>query len=269
MADSTQPHTPRRDFGAAAQLATIVATDLRRHVLSRKTIALAIVQLIPVLIALIYVFFEDVDGLAMFSETVEGVIFPLLLPLAALFYGGPALVDEVEGRTLTYLTLRPIARPALFVGKWLAGAILATGVVLIPILLLLAISVAAAGEFEANPGTIVQILAAAAAGCAAFTAIFAALGAAFARSLMGSIVYFVVVEVMVSKVPTLELLSLRFQMNAAAGLAQVERGDLLASIGVADPIALSWWQGLSLIIFYLALGLICGALVFTRKQYHV
>ena len=57
------------------------------------------------------------DGLMLFKDIVSIVSLPFLVPLAALFHGGPAIVDEMEGRTLTYLTLRPIPRPAIFLGK--------------------------------------------------------------------------------------------------------------------------------------------------------
>ena len=43
-----------------------------------------------------------------------------MLPLAALFYATALVADEVEGRTLTYLTTRPVSRAAIFAGKFAA-----------------------------------------------------------------------------------------------------------------------------------------------------
>ncbi|MGM0559067.1 MAG: ABC transporter permease [Myxococcota bacterium] len=269
MAETTSQAGPSRDFGAVSQISTIVATDFRQQLTSRKTIALFLVQLIPVVVATVYVFFENVDGLAMFSETVESVTFPFLMPLAALFYGGPALVDEMEGRTLTYLTLRPVAKPALFIGKWLSGSAIASGLVLIPVVLLLIISAISAGDINTSAATIGKILVTTIAGTAAYTAIFAALGAAFARSLIASIVYFVVVEIIFSMIPTLELLSLRFHMNAAAEFGQNYRPEVLGNFGISGPIEYQWWIGLAIIFGYVGAAVLAGSAVFSNKQYHV
>lgn len=268
MAQSTTKASPPRDFGALNQISTIVATDFRTQLRSRKTIALFAVQLLPVLVGIIQVFFQDTDALAMFSETVSGVTFPFLMPLAAIFYGGPALVDEMEGRTLTYLTLRPVAKPALFIGKWLSGSIIASGLVLIPVVLLFVISVISAGSMDMTAATSAKILIATVAGTTAYTAVFAALGALFARSLIGSIIYFVVFEVIFSFIPTLELLSLRFHLNEAAEFPQNYRVDMLSEY-IEAPISYEWWIGVLIVVGFCGAAVVAGAAIFSNKQYHV
>lgn len=268
MAQSTSQAAPAREFGAINQISTIFATDFRMQLRSRKTLALFAVQLLPVIVGAIQVFFGSTDALAMFSETVAEVTFPFLMPLAAIFYGGPALVDEMEGRTLTYLTLRPVAKPALFVGKWLSGSVIASGLVLIPVLLLLVISIISAGSMDMAAATVGKILIATVAGTAAYTAIFAALGALFARSLIGSVIYFVVFELIFSLVPTLELVSLRFHINEAAEFAQGYRPDFLPDF-IGAPISYDWWIGVGIILVYLGAAVVAGSAIFSNKQYHV
>jgi ABC-type transport system involved in multi-copper enzyme maturation permease subunit len=252
------------------QIATIYTTDLRRLIFARKTLVLLCVQLLPVIAALIYVFFKDIDGLSMFSQTIEGVMFPFLIPLAAVFYGGPTLVDEMEGKTLTYLTLRPVPKPALFLGKWLAGATVAVGLVLVPVLSLLAIvAIAGGGDVGTSFLTIAQILLATAMGTACLTAIFAALGALVAKSLFAGILYFVVVELLFSVLPVLELLSVRFHMRSAAGFSTDSGLGLLDRFIFDEPLMFDWWIGVLLLGVMCGVAAAIGAGIFSNKQYHM
>ena len=101
-----------RQLSAGALTQTRYLAQLRQLITARKTIALLVIQLLPVVAAILYVLVNDVDGLTMFRQIIERVTFPFLIPLTALFYGAPGIVDEMEGRTLTYLTLRPLPRAA-------------------------------------------------------------------------------------------------------------------------------------------------------------
>ncbi|MFW5968090.1 MAG: ABC transporter permease [Persicimonas sp.] len=264
------PQAEKRDLSPTNQIATIFTTEIGSLLKARKTAILLGVQFLPVVIAVIYVFFSDVEGLSMFTETVEGVVFRFLAPLAALFYGGPALVDEMEGRTLTYLTLRPVPKPALFIGKWLAGATMAIALVVIPILALLIVAAIAAGGAPGTSATTVfQILGATIVGTATYTAIFAALGALFARSLLGGIVYFVVFEMVFAVLPVFELLSMRFHMRTAADFTAGDRLGALDQFILDEPLQLDWWMGLGLLGVVCAGAVLLGAYAFTNKQYHV
>ncbi|MFP4599566.1 MAG: ABC transporter permease [Persicimonas sp.] len=259
-----------RHLSPASQIATIYATELKRLIKARKTLVLLGVQLLPVLFAVIYIFFENIDGLSMFSENVEGVVFRFLIPLAAIFYGGPALVDEMEGRTLTYLTLRPVPKPALFIGKWLAGTTVAVGLVLLPVLLLLAvIAIAAGGAPGTSVTNVLQILAAAVLGTAAYTAIFAALGAMVAKSLFAGVLYFVIVELVFGTLPVLEVLAVRFHMRTAAGFGASDRLGVLERLILDEPLVFDWWIGLGVLGVIAGIAVAAGAFVFSNKQYHV
>lgn len=259
-----------RTLSPGSQIATIYQTDLRRLALAKKTLVLLCVQLLPVVFALVYVFFENIDGLSMFSDTVESVMFPFLIPLAAVFYGGPALVDEMEGKTLTYLTLRPVPKPALFIGKWLAGTTVAVGLVLVPVVSLLVITlIASGGDVGTSAGTIAQILGATVLGTACYTAIFAALGAMSAKSLFSGIMYFVVVELLFTLFPILELLSVRYHMRNAAGFSAAKRLGILDRLVFDKPLLIDWWIGFVVLGVICALAVGIGAAIFSTKQYQI
>jgi ABC-2 type transport system permease protein len=200
-----------RKLGTMSLLSTLISVQLRQLLLQRKTKALAVVQLMPLIGAAVYVIFENIDGLTMFSGVAESLLLPFLVPLAAIFYGGPAVVDEMEGRTLTYLTLRPISKATLFVGKVIAGTIMALAIVLIPMLLLFGLCMFQSMDFAESLPVLGRVLASASCGIIAYSAIFAALGALFASSLLASILYFVAFEMVMATLPVLELLSIGFR----------------------------------------------------------
>lgn len=264
-----QSNPQTRTVAPGSQIATIYATDLKRLIRAKKTLVLLAVQLLPVAFALLYVFFQDIDGLSLFTETVEGVMFPFLIPLAAVFYGGPALVDEMEGRTLTYLTLRPVPKPALFAGKWLAGTTVAAGLVLLPMLALLIIAAASGGDLASSVDTLTKILLASTLGTAAYTAIFAALGALVARSLFAGILYFVIFEMVFAALPILELLSVRYHMRTAAGFSASDRLGLLDKMFLDQPLVFDWWIGAIVLAAATGIAVGVGAWIFQTKQYHI
>lgn len=267
MAETTK-HPPR-NLGAGSQLGTLVATQVRLLVTARKTIALFIVQMIPVLAALVYVLFESVDGLTMFSNVVESVTIPFLMPLAAIFFGGPAIVEEMEGRTLTYLTLRPIGKGTLFFGKALAGILVAVPIVLVPLLALFGICLSQSEEWGMAAETLGPILGSVALGTTAYTAVFAALGAAFASGLLASIIYFVVFEMVLGALPVLELASVRYHVRTAAGLEATDRLGVLEQLVLDQPIVLEWWVGVTILGLLVVGGLGIGAWIFRERQYYV
>jgi hypothetical protein len=93
------------------------------RVLLTKRIALVFLGcLVPPTIAWAALTFPDRPG-----APIEAFLFPswflvmqLMVPLAAVIAGSPVISEEVEDRTITYLLTRPIARPAVLIGRWLA-----------------------------------------------------------------------------------------------------------------------------------------------------
>lgn len=270
MAEATKKAAlPPRNLGPTSQLATLFGTQLKLLFFARKTKALLAIQLVPVLAAFVYVIFESVDGLTMFTGVTETVTIPFLVPLAAIFYGGPAIVDEMEGRTLTYLTLRPVGKGTLFVGKALAGIAMALPIVIVPVLFLFGICLWQSSDWNMAMESLGPMLGAIALGTTAYTALFAALGAAFASGLLASIIYFVVFEMVFGVLPILELLSVRYHIRTTAGMNATDRLGILDQLVMDEPLILDWYWGMAVLIVLTGGGLAIGAWIFRERQYHV
>ena len=99
---------------------------LEGMVWSRRSLLMAILLGLPVLLAVLYRVALAAKTAARFSAfDAYGTLVALyyvrnVLPLAALFYATALVADEVEGKTITYLLTRPIRRPAILVGKFAA-----------------------------------------------------------------------------------------------------------------------------------------------------
>jgi ABC-2 type transport system permease protein len=108
-------------------LGALLVLTVRQHLHGRRLLVLSLLFAMPGVLA-------AVVGLAS-SQTppAESLQFALVLnliphalaPLAALVYAAGVIQDEVEEQTLTYLLLRPLPRPALYLVK-LAGVLVVT-----------------------------------------------------------------------------------------------------------------------------------------------
>lgn len=266
---ASDANMPARNISTGAIFTSLLGVQLKQLLRSRKTIALLVVQLLPVIAALVYVIFKDVDGLTMFRNIVEDVTFPFLIPLAALFYGGPTLVDEIEGRTLTYLTLRPVAKPVLYAGKLVAGWIVGGLVVIVPMFVLFLVSLATSNDLAATIGSMGQLSLAAGLGVITYCSIFALLGALFATSLISGIIYFVMFEMVFAALPVLELLSVRYHLRTVAGFNTGDRLGFLDKLILDQPLIIPLWAGLLILIAAVIGAVSAGALTFKNKEYRV
>lgn len=277
MSDTTPSaiERPQRNLSAPALGFHLFGLDLTRQIRSRKTVLLFLVQLLPALIAFVTLLTGDRDGLSVFEATFEAVYLPLLLPLAALFFGGPTVVDEVEGRTITYLTLRPLSRSTLFLGKLATSITLAIAVTVIPVVLFFLICVLGSpASFGDGLSLLGSAVATTIAGAIAYTAVFAFLGVIFASTLLPGIVYFVVVELILAAIPIIEVISVKFHLFTLGGFQQSAEGeqsirDQMAEFLLNQPLEFDWWVGLLYLGTVTAGAVILSALVFRNRQFHV
>lgn len=267
MANSTTT-TAGRNFGAGAQFGRLLALQLRRLSWTRKTKAMLAIQLIPVIASFVAVIIYDVDGLTMFGGLTEFVTLPFLVPMTAIFYGGPTIVDEMEGRTLTYLTLRPIPRSLLYLGKLVAGTIVALGLTLLPILIIFAICLSGSSDYGASLEQLGFVLLGAGTGTIVYCTIFGMLGALLATSLLASIVYYGVIEFFFGFFPIIEMVTMRYHIKGVAGFNSSDRGPL-DSLFVDEAIVLDWWMSLIVLGVVVGATLAIGAWVFKDRKYVV
>jgi len=75
------------------------------------------------------------SGQVIFQNFLMVFFLQFLIVLLALFYGTSTVVEELENRTLPYLTARPVARAAIIIGKFLGYLTLTTILLFFSILL--------------------------------------------------------------------------------------------------------------------------------------
>ena len=125
------PARPPGRFPFSAWLALFLVS-VWQFVRGRRLLALAGLFLLPTALALLARHYnpryaEEVP------EAEELLVFYMipqaLLPLSALILASGMIRDEVEGQTLTYLLIRPLPRPSIYLAKllaaWLVSAALA------------------------------------------------------------------------------------------------------------------------------------------------
>lgn len=90
----------------------------------RRGVVLGLVCLLPLswVVAAAFASGSGVKGALGFVELLTGLYFSRVNLVVALYLGCAALGEEIDARTLPYLLLRPVPRPALLLGRWLAGA---------------------------------------------------------------------------------------------------------------------------------------------------
>jgi ABC-2 type transport system permease protein len=114
---------------------------------SKKTVFVCLLSLIVLALAVVgrVVLSLNLVPTALPSSQVFGTLMAtsvirFLVIFVTLFYGTALISEEVEGKTLTYLFMRPIAKPTIMLGKYLAltwiGAIMVLPTVFLSYLIL-------------------------------------------------------------------------------------------------------------------------------------
>lgn len=98
---------------------------------AKKTKAFYVISFLPVIMAIvikcaqIFPDFRRVGGMYVFSNMIMAFYLQFFILILALFFGTSVCSEELEGKTLTYLTTRPVSKSAIVLGKYAAYALLA------------------------------------------------------------------------------------------------------------------------------------------------
>ena len=93
---------------------------------AKKTKIFYLISFLPVVMALIIKFVQifsfdrRLAGIYIFSNIIMGFYLQFLILILALFFGSSICSEELEGKTLTYLTTRPVSKSAIILGKYAA-----------------------------------------------------------------------------------------------------------------------------------------------------
>ena len=163
-------------------IAALFTLSLRQSISIRRLLLLVGVALLPFLVVVpILLTGNNDDG--MFTGFYGGVIIRLTLPLIVLVLATSAFGNELEDRTLSLLTTRPVPRIAIVVAKLAATVVVAAPVAVVP-------AVVMVGMDPAADARIIAIAGAGALACvAAYSSIFTWAGLITQRALAFAVVY--------------------------------------------------------------------------------
>jgi len=166
---------------------------------SRRTLFMALVLSVPVIIALVErlltiggITAMRVNDVRLGGPTIFGLIIWLCLrvivPILGVFYGTALIADEVDDKTITYLFTRPVRRGAIFLGKY-GAYLVSTGLVVLPAVVIVYFLVV---PFADVPGTFISFaidVGLLALGLASYGAVFALVGAILRKPVVVGLVF--------------------------------------------------------------------------------
>jgi ABC-type transport system involved in multi-copper enzyme maturation permease subunit len=196
--------------------ARIALFRLRRGKVIYFTLGLLVLPIVVALIALI----ARSWGAALFKQ-VLAVYADFLLMFVPAIHAAPALGEEIDARTFTYVFARPAPRWTMPLGKFLAtAAVLVIGCTVSVALAYVVCMLRDPSEIAGAIGLLGRAVAAAALGALAFGALATAIGALFPRRpVVATLVYLLIVDGLFGHIPGfLKAISLSFHLRVVAGL---------------------------------------------------
>jgi len=180
---------------------TIIALTLRQFLRAKSVLVVAGISLFPVIFAIIPHFanrqrvlpIRDIVGNTIYL----GLFAATLLPLATLVLATAAFGDELEDRTLQYLTLKPISRLQIVLAKFIAVLLVTVPIVWIGLMLTWA--VAAWGHLGDNMDLIWPMFAGSLVGVLGFGSLFMLVSLLIHRALLVGIFYVFIWETALSR----------------------------------------------------------------------
>ena len=166
-----------------------------RQMGKRRLIVIALLSMLPVaLAAAVASFASSEESLSEDFVTilVNGMIISGIAPIVTMALATAAFGDEVDDRTLNYLTLKPVPRYQIVVPKCLASVIVASPILIISSML--AVAIGLGGGLQ----PLLAVALALFAGVAAYASVFTWAGLISSRALAFGLVYVFLWEGLVS-----------------------------------------------------------------------
>lgn len=200
----TELHAEARTTEAESETLTLTISTLtiRQFLRSKSLFVVAAISVFPVLFAILPHLLSGDFTVRDMRETMSEIIYlglvaATLLPLATLVLSTSALGDEIEDKTLQYLSLKPISRFRIAFEKWLAVMAMTLPVVWLGIMATWV--VLAWGRFDALNDMIWPLLASSAIGVLGFGSVFLALSLFIPRALLFGVFYVFIWESTLSR----------------------------------------------------------------------
>ena len=166
-----------------------------RQMGKRRLIVIALLSLLPVALAAAVASFtssEESVSEVFVTILVNGMIIGGIAPIVTMALSTAAFGDEVDDRTLNYLTLKPVPRYQIVVPKFLASVIVASPILIISSML--AVAIGLGGGLQ----PLLAVALALFAGVVAYASVFTWAGLISSRALAFGLVYVFLWEGLVS-----------------------------------------------------------------------
>jgi ABC-type transport system involved in multi-copper enzyme maturation permease subunit len=228
---------------------TIASLTLDTLFWSKKTLFVAAISVLVMLLSLVgrlimtYRWIRaPFTSAEVFSSLMSTAVIHFLVVFVTLFYGTALISEEVEGKTLTYLFVRPIPKPTIMAGKYLALIWISSLLVIPTIFISYAILYIRTdiGPFLEDIGTLGKDIGIVFLALLAYGSLFSMLGAWLKHSILAGLVYAFGWEGLISYLPgftrkltiTHYVQSIFPHENAGTAIAMMigERSGLLESI---------------------------------------
>ena len=98
---------------------------LRQAAAPRRAVFLALLALLPLGLAALIRALANIDGGELIGGVLEGLVVNIVLPLVVMVLATSAFGNEVEDRTLSLLTTKPVPRWSIVLAKLIATIIVA------------------------------------------------------------------------------------------------------------------------------------------------
>ncbi len=203
--------------GLLSASAVLYANQLRRLARARRTWVALVLAALPVAAAAVIVqFAHRYEGPPPAMSIGWVLQVQVVVPILALILGSSVVSEEVDDRTLTFLFTRPIPRPALLWGRWLASATVLSVVLAVSTGATLWILRAGLADHAPTPeqlaalegedtrlgaGVAGPLMAAVLIGGLTYSALFAAVGTLFRHTMILGLGYTFAIEGFVANLP--------------------------------------------------------------------
>ncbi|HEU0113678.1 MAG TPA: ABC transporter permease [Thermomicrobiales bacterium] len=221
--------------------APIVTQTVRQFAGGRTIRVVWALSLLPCIFAAIYLVRPGDETPASFlTGMYRDLVVPTLLPIAVLLLATAAFGNELDDRTLLYLTLKPVSRLRIVCGKLIGTLLVALPAVLVGLVATALVAsvgsalTGAGGDWGDVQPVLLAMLGSAAASTALIASIFLAVSLFVPRALLAGIVYIFLWESLLGRfLPGIQNLSIRhYTLSIFAGLTN----SPLAAFNGATPL---------------------------------
>jgi ABC-2 type transport system permease protein len=247
----------------------IFASFFRAALKAKRTRVFILLGLVPVVLMSAVRIMESAGSLSagssgdFFAKVMLSLFFQLLVPVLALFFGSTIVSEELDNKTLVYLTTVPVPRRVVLLGKYLAALLLAALLVGCGFCLcFLAASLTRLGD-PAAWGELGVFLGASLLALFCYSALFTAAGAFMKKSILVGLFFVFGWESVVQYFPGVtQKFTIIHWVKSLLPIPPGEGGFLIFQLQPSPPLQ----SALTLLVAGL-LFLFLAVLIFERKEY--